>query len=98
MNNEHECIIGLYYWHADDVELITLPKLKKNIVNDKRLYEEIKYDPVYALIYHGMRHYTLKDYADKRKSTNLHRFEYCPVCGKKIDWKKIGGDEIADSD
>ncbi len=33
--------------------------------------------------------YTLKDYADRRKSTNLRRFEFCPICGKKIDWKKI---------
>ena len=33
--------------------------------------------------------YTLKDYADRRKSTNLTRFEFCPYCGKKIDWKKI---------
>ena len=33
--------------------------------------------------------YTMKDYADKRKSTNITRFEYCPHCGEKIDWKKI---------
>ena len=33
--------------------------------------------------------YSFKDYCDKRKSTNLTRFEFCPYCGKKIDWKKI---------
>ena len=33
--------------------------------------------------------YSFKDYCDRRKSTNLTRFEFCPYCGKKIDWKKI---------
>ena len=33
--------------------------------------------------------YSFNDYCDKRKSTNLTRFEFCPYCGKKIDWKKI---------
>lgn len=97
MSNEHECIIGLYYWNFDDVGLITLSKLKKNIVDDMHLYKEIKYDPIYASIYHSIKHYTLEDYADKRKSTNLSRFEYCPICGEKIDWKKIGSEEVADS-
>lgn len=35
------------------------------------------------------RSYSFNDYCDKRKSTNLTRFEFCPYCGKKIDWKKI---------
>ena len=94
----HECFIGLYYWHADDVGLVTLSKLKKNISDEKDLYEAIKYDSVYASIYHSIKHYTLKDYADRRKSTNLNRFEYCPVCGKKIDWERIGSGDIADQD
>lgn len=33
--------------------------------------------------------YSFEDYCDRRKSTNLTRFEFCPYCGKKIDWKKI---------
>ena len=33
--------------------------------------------------------YTLKDYSDRRKSTNITRFDYCPYCGEKIDWNKI---------
>ena len=33
--------------------------------------------------------YTLEDYADKRKSTNITRFEYCPFCGEKINWRSI---------
>lgn len=33
--------------------------------------------------------YSLSDYCDKRKSTDLTQFNYCPFCGKKIDWKAI---------
>lgn len=33
--------------------------------------------------------YTINDYADRRKSTNLTRFNYCPYCGEKINWKCI---------
>ena len=33
--------------------------------------------------------WSLKDYCDKRKNTDLTRFDYCPYCGKKIEWKKI---------
>ena len=35
--------------------------------------------------------YTRNDYCDKRISTNLTQFNYCPLCGKKIDWKAIKG-------
>lgn len=31
--------------------------------------------------------FSLKDYLDWRRSTNITRFVYCPYCGKKIDWK-----------
>lgn len=31
------------------------------------------------------------NYCDKRTSTNLTQFNYCPLCGKKIDWKAIKG-------
>lgn len=95
--DDHECIIGLYYWNLGDVGLITFSQLKKKINDDKCLYRDIKYDPIYASIYHSIKHYTLKDYADKRKSTDLNRFDYCPMCGKKIDWKKMGRDDIVDS-
>ncbi len=29
-----------------------------------------------------------KDYIDKRKSLSI-MFNYCPKCGKKIDWRKL---------
>ena len=33
--------------------------------------------------------FTRKDYCDKRITTNVTQFNYCPKCGKKIDWKAI---------
>ena len=33
--------------------------------------------------------FTLKQYADRRRSTDLTRFSFCPDCGKRIDWKSI---------
>jgi len=32
--------------------------------------------------------YKIEDYVDRRKSVNLSRFNYCPVCGKKIELNK----------
>ena len=84
-----DCIIGLLF-ETDYSELITLDELKCHIAEriafnfecDKLGMSEIKY-----------KEYTLKDYADRRRSTNLTRFEYCPDCGKKIDWKAIRENE-----
>lgn len=86
--NEHECIIGL--WHEySNTHLITISELLKDIQNEYeaydylcRLYSECGIDKPETP-------YALKDYCDRRKSTNLTRFEFCPYCGKKIDWKKI---------
>lgn len=85
MANECECVIGLVY-KTDDSVLVTLDELKKHI-EDNLYFNEIA-------IHHGSPHlmrkvHTLSDYADKRKSTNLKRFDFCPYCGKKIDWKRI---------
>lgn len=33
--------------------------------------------------------WTLDDYLNKDKETNLTRFDYCPKCGKMIDWEKL---------
>lgn len=34
--------------------------------------------------------YTIKDYCNVSKPTNLYRFNFCPKCGEKIDWEKYG--------
>lgn len=33
--------------------------------------------------------YTMSMWLDRRYGTNLFRFNYCPICGKKIDWNKL---------
>lgn len=38
--------------------------------------------------------WTMEDYLDKDKETNLNRFDYCPKCGEKIEWDKMKEDEL----
>ena len=33
--------------------------------------------------------FTMEQYCDRRCSTNLTRFNYCPFSGQKIDWGKL---------
>ena len=82
--NNHECIIGLIY-HTDYSELCTLSILRKVIDETKEL-NEISRKYGYGS---WNKEYTMQDYGDRRKSTNLTRFDFCPYCGKKIDWKEI---------
>ena len=81
---KHEHIIGLLNM-GDYSELVTLEDLKKHIKDEIEICQSI-YQPILSLM---RKPYTLKDYCDKRKSTDLERFDYCPFCGGKIDWKKI---------
>lgn len=79
----HECIIGLRYDY-ENTGFVTLADLKEHIKTMKRLPS-----------YFHKKPYELADYCDRRKSTDLKRFEHCPYCGKKIDWNVIkrGGAE-----
>ena len=83
---KHECIIGHLYQY-DESPLTTLEGLKRHI------RDNINFNKFLELHYAESRLikkvYTLSDYGDKRKSTNLTRFDYCPECGKAIDWKAI---------
>lgn len=90
MGSKCQCVIGLYYKNGGG-ELVTLQDLKMHI-NDVR---EFNADccRLYRRDFLSRKEYTLQDYADKRKSTNLTRFDFCPMCGKKINWKKIGRDD-----
>ena len=82
----HECIIGLLYY-IDSCDLVTVSKLKQHI--RERIEDNILNDKYYSLPYLKNKEWLLSDYADKRKSTNLKRFDFCPYCGEKIDWEKI---------
>ena len=89
-----ECCIGIKY-NYEDTELVTLAELKGYIEREKRLSEYHKNSDWWQSM---CNKYTLDDYCDKRKSTDLTQFNYCPFCGKRIDWKTIKenrGDENA---
>ena len=88
--SKHECIIGLLNDY-DNTKLVIINELLQEIKDEVSVcnYLSLLYKE-YGIIDKEIEStYTLKDYCDKRKSTNLTRFDYCPYCGKKIDWKKI---------
>lgn len=90
MGNKCDCVIGLLSFGYSNPELATLEKLKEYIAES--IYYNETLVPLYAQSDHNRfkrKIWTLKDYADFRKSTNLTRFRYCPNCGMPIDWKKI---------
>lgn len=91
--NKHECLIGSFNdfgYH----ELITFAELKEHVKNTKDFNDRLRSDPFMTDVERLCRkEWLLKDYADKRKSTNLYRFNFCPVCGKTIDLKKLVKDE-----
>lgn len=69
---------------------MTLGELKHHIEDQKKFNRSLRGDPLlrdckelYAKVF------TLKQYADRRRSTDLTRFSFCPDCGKRIDWKSI---------
>lgn len=82
MNNcKH--IIGIINDY-EGTELVTFDELKKHIKETTDYINWLKKQTATE-----REPYTLNDYCDKRKATDLTRFEYCPVCGKKIDWNEM---------
>lgn len=83
-----KCYIGIINDY-DNTGMATLDGLKLHIKDSLELKRAFETDPLYAGYEHGINGWTLEDYCDKRKNTDLTRFEYCPMCGRKIDWKAI---------
>lgn len=83
----HDCIIGIYC-DCEGYRLVTLHSLIKILVQEIEVLESFNERDrcIYGEIIHRRKYY-LNDYLDRRKNTNLSRFNYCPVCGEKIDWK-----------
>lgn len=88
---EHECIIGEWL-NYEDSELITFTDLKEKVKQNNNTFE-------YGLNTYGehfmnglMKELRLKDYFDNRKNVNLNKFNYCPYCGEKINWKNNKGE------
>ncbi len=82
---KHDCYIGLRH-DCENTDIVTLEELKQHIESEKRLAEQNEDSEFWQSI---CSKYTLDDYCDMRKGTDLTRFRYCPMCGKKIEWKQI---------
>ena len=80
----HECVIGLLHGSSSS-ELVTIVELEEHI------FDTAAFNAMLPKRCSWMRRpeWSLADYADRRKSTNLARFHNCPECGQKIDWKSI---------
>lgn len=86
---EHRCYIGLYN-NYEDSDLVTLEDLIKIVQQDQESYEyRVAND--YRV---GRPPLTLAEYLDTRKNTSLYRFNYCPRCGKIIDWAKLRQENV----
>lgn len=72
-----ECIVCMYYDY-NNTDCITYKEL------DERLNTECGSFNVYL-----KKPYSLKDFSDFRKTVPGFRFKFCPMCGSKIDWKKL---------
>ena len=83
-----KCYIGIINDY-ENTRMTTLDGLKIHIKESLYLKQAFETDPLYVGYNHGIKGWTLADYCDKRKNTDLTRFEYCPMCGIKIDWKAI---------
>lgn len=90
-SEKHECVIGLYH-HYEGSDLVTLADLENEIAERIMFNIMIDADPqLTECEFLRKKEWTLADYGDKRKNTNLTRFDFCPECGKAIDWKAIRG-------
>lgn len=89
----HECIIGVLWGH-EDISFVSLKNLLSHIEEKKTLNRMISSDPLYSQS-PGLtvKEWSLSQYADKRVNTDLYRFDFCPECGEKIDWKKIRSEQ-----
>lgn len=84
----HECIIGL--WHNyESSDLMSYEGLLRRLADEKESYEfAMTMGYPYTEISKPWK-WSLHDYLDKRKSVNMTRFNFCPICGKKVDWKAM---------
>ena len=84
----HNHTIGFIY-KDDCAELVTLGGLKKHIAEQKELKEAFAKDEVFSQFNFRVSVWELSEYGDRRKTTDLHRFNHCCDCGARIDWKGI---------
>lgn len=86
--NCKECVIGVINQY-EDTKLATVSKLKEHMEDFRRLNGYIRELCGDNMSWWDYREWAWKQYCDKRVHTDLTRFDYCPYCGKKIDWRKM---------
>ena len=93
MRKHSECIIGILYDYGN-TDTVTASGLRRWLSDRIECHQNALNDPVWNKYSDQFKTpYSLKNYVDKRCRTNLARFTYCPVCGKRIDWKSLYTDE-----
>lgn len=81
-------IIGLWVDY-ENTQTITLWGLQQKIKEQEETYAYCLNDPIWKKESDKFKpKWTLHDYCDRRRVTNLVRFNFCPSCGHKIDWKE----------
>jgi hypothetical protein len=86
-NKVHTHIIGVL-WYYEGSHLATFDDVVKSVKDTCTLREY--FERGFGKVPEGFsRAVPLEKYMDRRVSTNLERFDYCPFCGEKIDWKKL---------
>lgn len=86
-NKSHTHIIGVM-WHAEYGDLVTFEDVVEE-VKDTLLLKSYFIEEFGKAPEGFQKAVSLEKYMDRRVSTNLTRFEYCPFCGEKIDWKRL---------
>ena len=87
--SDHECVIGLLRRQCRQT-LVTLPQLKRYVAEDAYVLEQVKRFPDMRYTEITLpRGYTSRDYCNRQLKTGLKYFEFCPECGKRIDWRLI---------
>lgn len=81
----HNHILGVFQDY-DMIIFCTFENLKE-IIKGMKVYNEycIKVNSPMACY----KYTELKDLLDKTKDTCFRRFDYCPDCGEKINYRKI---------
>lgn len=87
MSKCKDCTIGILN-HYEYYDLVTAEDIKITIKARTRYNAEIRneYGEIACLL---KSEWDESDYFDRRKSTDLTRFNFCPYCGNRIDWRKL---------
>lgn len=90
MSECKDCTIGLLHKSQDWFDFSTEDDLKEHIKNRERFVSCMreKYRESFDERFWG-KNWSWEEYCDKRVSTDLTRFNFCPWCGKKVDWRKM---------